>query len=102
MCWAHASTRAACAPHTAGPAVRHYVDHPADRRRGAQAPALADGPLRLDNHLTDKVGALGDRRDQACAALDLLRNETGLQLSVAVVRSFDGTPAKRWAEDVAT
>jgi len=54
--------------------------------------------MRLDEQITDKVDALGDRRDEAQAALDRLRSQANLQLFVVFVRSFDGTPAREWAE----
>jgi uncharacterized membrane protein YgcG len=64
-------------------------------------PALADGPLRLDSQLTDRADVLGARRPQAQAALDDLRRDTGLQLFVVFVHSFDGRPAQDWADQTA-
>lgn len=66
------------------------------------APARADGPTRLDDQVTDKVGALDGRRGEVTTALDRLRAEGGLQLFVVYVRSFDGTPAQQWADETAT
>ncbi len=57
--------------------------------------------MRLAEQITDNAGALGDRRDEAQAALDRLRDETGLQLFVVFVRSFDATPAREWTEQTA-
>jgi uncharacterized membrane protein YgcG len=68
----------------------------------APVPARADGPMRLGAQLTDEVGALGARRGEAETALRRLRDDTGLQLFVVFVRSFDRTPAQRWVEQTAT
>ncbi|WP_460848601.1 TPM domain-containing protein, partial [Phytohabitans suffuscus] len=65
-------------------------------------PARADGPERLDSQVTDKVGALDGREGEVRAALDRLRADGGLRLFVVYVRSFDGTPAQRWADQTAT
>ncbi|HET8658964.1 MAG TPA: TPM domain-containing protein [Micromonosporaceae bacterium] len=65
-------------------------------------PALADRPMRLDSQVTDRVDALGSRRAEVDAALARLRGETSLQLFVVYVRSFSGTPARRWADETAT
>jgi uncharacterized membrane protein YgcG len=67
----------------------------------APAPARADAPMRLDDQLTDRVGALDDRRDEAQAALDRLRAETGLQLFVVFVDSFDAIAAEKWTSETA-
>ncbi len=67
----------------------------------APAPARADEPMRLDDQLTDRVDALADRRDEAQAALDRLRAETGLQLFVVFVESFDGIAAEKWTSETA-
>ena len=57
--------------------------------------------MRLDDQVTDEVGALDGRRDEANDALARLREETGLQLFVVFVDSFDGTPAQQWADETA-
>jgi uncharacterized membrane protein YgcG len=67
----------------------------------AAAPARADEPMRLDEQLTDRVGALDDRRGEAQAALDRLRAESKLQLFVVFVDSFDGVPAEQWTDQTA-
>jgi len=67
-----------------------------------QSRAWADPPMRLDDQITDNANALGDRRGEAQAALDRLRAETGLQLFVVFVRSFDGIPAREWTDQTAT
>lgn len=66
------------------------------------APARADSPMRLDDQITDEVGALGGREPEVSAALDRLRDANGLQLFVVYVKSFDGTPAQEWADQTAT
>jgi uncharacterized membrane protein YgcG len=66
------------------------------------APARADSPMRLDEQVTDEVGALGGREQEVTAALDRLRDAGGLQLFVVYVKSFDGTPAQEWADETAT
>ena len=63
--------------------------------------AQAEAPFRLQGQITDKVGALGDRRPEVATALDRLRASTRLQLFVVYVRSFGGTPAQQWANETA-
>jgi uncharacterized membrane protein YgcG len=67
----------------------------------APAPALADGPRRLSDQLTDRSGVLGDRRSEAEAALRQLRDATQLQLFVVFVHTFSGTGAQQWANETA-
>ena len=57
--------------------------------------------MRLDDQITDEVGALDGRQDEANDALTRLREETGLQLFVVFVDSFGGTPAQQWADETA-
>ncbi|WSX28163.1 TPM domain-containing protein [Streptomyces sp. NBC_00984] len=65
--------------------------------------ARADGPVTLsrDGQITDKVGALGDRRDQVRAALDQLYADRRVQLFVVYVRDFSGRSAQSWADQTA-
>ncbi|MGW2085892.1 TPM domain-containing protein [Streptomyces sp. NPDC001880] len=68
------------------------------------APAVrADDPVPLsrDGQITDKVGALGDRRDEVRAALDRLYEERRVQLFVVYVRDFSGRSAQSWADATA-
>jgi hypothetical protein len=65
------------------------------------APALAVGPLRLDEQITDQVGALSGDESQVQDALDELRADEGTQLFVVFVDSFDGTAGDDWAEQTA-
>lgn len=65
--------------------------------------ARADDPVTLsrDGQITDKAGALGDRRDQVRAALDRLYGERRVQLFVVYVRDFSGRSAQSWADATA-
>jgi hypothetical protein len=67
----------------------------------AGAPARADDPARLATQVTDTAGALGGGRSSVDAALAELQSDTGLQLWVVFVESFDGTPAEVWTERTA-
>lgn len=72
----------------------------------ALSPALtarADDPITLsrDGQITDKVGALGDRRAQVVTALDRLYDQRRIQLFVAYVRDFSGRSAQDWADQTA-
>lgn len=65
--------------------------------------ARADDPVTLsrDGQITDKVGALGDRRDQVRSALDRLYADRRVQLFVVYVRDFSGRSAQSWADATA-
>ncbi|MFJ7251360.1 TPM domain-containing protein [Streptomyces sp. NPDC098085] len=65
--------------------------------------ARADDPVTLsrDGQITDRVGALGDRRDQVAAALDRLYDDRRVQLFVVYVRDFSGRSAQSWADATA-
>ncbi|MER5686525.1 TPM domain-containing protein [Streptomyces sp. NPDC002205] len=65
--------------------------------------ARADDPVTLsrDGQITDKVGALGDRRGQVVAALDRLYADRRIQLFVVYVRDFSGRSAQNWADATA-
>ncbi|MEW1926716.1 TPM domain-containing protein [Streptomyces sp. NPDC088360] len=69
----------------------------------AASAAPADDPVTLsrDGQITDKVGALGDRRDATGRALDQLYDDRGLQLFVVYVRDFSGRGAQDWADATA-
>lgn len=67
----------------------------------APGAALADRPFRLDNEVTDKVGALGSRQGEVSSALQQLRTTTQLQLFVVYVKSFDKQSATEWANETA-
>ena len=63
-----------------------------------------DSPVQLDRtgQITDKVGALGDRRDQVTTALNRLDAQHGVQLFVVYVRDFSGKAPVDWANETAT
>ncbi|MFD7429837.1 TPM domain-containing protein [Streptomyces sp. NPDC059818] len=65
--------------------------------------ARAEDPVTLsrDGQITDKVGALGNRKDQVVSALDQLYDKRRVQLFVAYVRDFSGRSAQSWADDTA-
>ncbi|WP_406454357.1 TPM domain-containing protein [Streptomyces sp. NBC_00876] len=69
----------------------------------AATSARADDPITLsrDGQITDKVGALGDRRPQVVTALDQLYEKRRIQLFVAYVRDFSGRSAQDWADRTA-
>ncbi|MFG2500439.1 TPM domain-containing protein [Streptomyces sp. NPDC048441] len=65
--------------------------------------APADDPVTLsrDGQITDKVGAVGDRKGATEQALDRLYDDSGLQLFVVYVRDFSGRGAQDWADTTA-
>ncbi|MYS68510.1 TPM domain-containing protein [Streptomyces sp. SID5473] len=85
---------ATAAPHPAAP-------------RAAAGPALpappAEDPVTLarDGQITDRVGALGDRRAEVVRALDRLYAAERVQLFVVYVRDFSGRTAQEWADATA-
>jgi len=64
-------------------------------------PARADQPQRLPTQVTDRAGVLGDRT-AVNAALTRLQADTGLQLFVVFVESFDDVPAQQWTDETAS
>jgi len=68
----------------------------------AQGVAHAEDPVELDTgQITDRVDALGDRRDEVQDALDQLFSDHQLQLFVVYVDSFSGQPSQDWADETA-
>ncbi|WSK25374.1 TPM domain-containing protein [Streptomyces sp. NBC_01298] len=70
----------------------------------AAAPAArADDPVTLSQQgqITDRVGALGDRKPEVTAALDKLYADRKVQLFVTYVRDFSGRSAQSWADATA-
>ncbi|MEV7522391.1 TPM domain-containing protein [Streptomyces sp. NPDC091371] len=70
----------------------------------AQAPpARADDPVTLSQQgqITDRVGALGDRKPAVTAALDKLYADRKVQLFVTYVRDFSGRSPQSWADATA-
>ncbi|WP_405489299.1 TPM domain-containing protein [Streptomyces sp. NBC_00096] len=66
-------------------------------------PARADDPVTLSaqGQITDRVGALGDRKAAVTAALDKLYADRKIQLFVTYVRDFSGRSAQSWADATA-
>lgn len=69
----------------------------------AAPPARADDPVTLSaqGQITDRVGALGDRKAAVTAALDKLYADQRVQLFVTYVRDFSGRSAQSWADATA-
>ncbi|MET9373373.1 TPM domain-containing protein [Streptomyces sp. NPDC002992] len=69
----------------------------------AVSDARADDPVVLsrEGQITDRVGALGDRRAAVTQALDRLYDDRRVQLFVVYVRDFSGRPAQSWADATA-
>ncbi|MGW0464026.1 TPM domain-containing protein [Streptomyces sp. NPDC003027] len=65
--------------------------------------AHADDPVALsrEGQITDRVGALGDRRAAVTQALDRLYDDRRVQLFVVYVRDFSGRSAVSWADATA-
>ncbi|MFI8913339.1 TPM domain-containing protein [Streptomyces sp. NPDC053513] len=65
--------------------------------------AHADDPVTLsrDGQITDRVGALGDRRASVVQALDRLYDARRVQLFVVYVRDFSGRSGQDWADATA-
>ncbi|MGW6237485.1 TPM domain-containing protein [Streptomyces sp. NPDC055094] len=71
---------------------------PAAQQAGAEQPI----PLDRQGQITDKVGALGNRRTAVSRALDRLYNDRRVQLFVVYVRDFSGHSPQSWADATAT
>ncbi|MER6994259.1 TPM domain-containing protein [Streptomyces sp. NPDC000410] len=59
-------------------------------------------PLAREGQITDRVGALDERRGEVAQALDRLYDDHRVQLFVVYVRDFSGRPAQAWADTTAT
>ena len=69
----------------------------------APNPALADPPLDVPGAITDQAGVLsGDDEARIQESFEQLTDETGLQMFVVYVDSFDGQNAQDWADETAT
>ncbi|NMO49994.1 TPM domain-containing protein [Actinoplanes sp. TBRC 11911] len=62
--------------------------------------AWAQAPERLATQVTDPAGVLDDRA-AVDDALGQLQQDTGIQLFVVLVDSFDGMPAQEWTDETA-
>lgn len=63
--------------------------------------AGAEPPLRADDQITDSAGVLGADEGRVRDALDQLRADSGIQLFVVFVGSFDGLDGQTWADQSA-
>jgi TPM domain len=64
--------------------------------------ASADPPLRLDGRVTDRAGVLGPGGiAEVEVAIEQLRAESGVDLFVVFVESFDGAGGQEWADETA-
>jgi uncharacterized membrane protein YgcG len=64
-------------------------------------PAMADPPLRVDQQVTDEVGALSGDESRVEEALSDLQSAEGTQLFVVFVDSFDDLSGEEWARQSA-
>jgi uncharacterized membrane protein YgcG len=64
--------------------------------------AAAEPPLRLDDRVTDRAGALAPNElAEVQEAIELLRAENNVDLFVVYVDSFDGAAGEEWAHETA-
>jgi uncharacterized membrane protein YgcG len=64
--------------------------------------AGAEPPLRLDDRVTDRAGVLAPEDvAEVQDAIERLRAETGVDLFVVFVESFDGAGGQEWADETA-
>jgi uncharacterized membrane protein YgcG len=67
----------------------------------AGGPVWAEPPLRVDDPVTDRVGALAGEAGRVREAIDRLRAANGTQLFVVYVSGFDGMNAEQWSDETA-
>src|SRR5690606_34057800 len=63
--------------------------------------ANADEPFAIDDRITDRVDALGDRRAEVEEAIDRLFEDHRLDLYVIYVDNFSGMGREEWAATTA-
>ena len=68
---------------------------------GLAPAASAEPPFRLAEQVSDRVGALDGQDQRVEDALATLRSDTGVQLWVVYVDSFDGADGRSWADGTA-
>ncbi len=68
---------------------------------GSAVPALADPPAGVTDQVTDEAGVLDGQEQEIQDAMDELESETGTELYVVYVDSFDGTDGAEWARSSA-
>ena len=64
-------------------------------------PAWAEQPFRVDDQVTDRVGALAGDSARVREALDRLRDANGTQLFVVYVSDFNGMNGQQWSDETA-
>jgi hypothetical protein len=64
-------------------------------------PAWAEQPLRVDDQVTDRVGALAGDSARVREALDRLRDANRTQLFVVYVSDFNGMNGQQWSDETA-
>ena len=64
-------------------------------------PANADEPFSIEERITDRVDALGDRRGEVEEAIDRLFEDHRLDLYVVYVDDFSGMGREEWADATA-
>jgi hypothetical protein len=64
-------------------------------------PAWAEQPLRVDDPVTDRVGAIAGDGARVRGALERLRDANGTQLFVVYVSGFDGMNGQQWSDETA-
>ena len=67
----------------------------------APVPANADEPFSIEERITDRVDALGDRRGEVEDAIDRLFEDHRLDLYVVYVDNFSGMSRDEWADETA-
>ena len=67
----------------------------------AGGPVWAEPPLRVDDPVTDRVGALDGDAARVREAIDRLRAANGTQLFVVYVSRFDGMNGQQWSDETA-
>ena len=63
--------------------------------------ALAEAPLRVNEPITDRSGALGTNPSQVQDALDRLSKDSDVRLYVVYVSTFSGRGGQAWADQSA-
>lgn len=63
--------------------------------------AMADDPVDVRGPITDDAGVLGSDEPKVRRALDTFFEQTGYQLFVVYVPSFDGMDGQQWADESA-
>ena len=64
-------------------------------------PVWAEQPLRVEDPVTDRVGALAGEGARVREALDRLRDANGTQLFVVYVSDFNGMNGQQWSDETA-